>query len=297
VTFFANAWASDLGDGDSFVLAYSTNDSTYVDMFTIGATSDGGGYQSYSLPGTLSGTVYVRVKDTDHSPGSLSYDTVNVDHMYIRSELQPGDPPAAPSALNATAASATQIDLFWTDDAVDELGFQVERSSGGPDWEVIDSLGADITSYSNTGLTASTAYDYRVRAYNSSGSSDYSNIASATTSQPDNMHVGDLNGASNAVRNKWNGTVTITVHDSGHGPVEGATVSGSWSSGATGSGTCVTSADGTCSITKNNLKSNAGSVTFTVSSLSHGSFAYASGDNHDPDGDSNGTEIIIEKPQ
>jgi hypothetical protein len=79
--------------------------------------------------------------------------------------------------------------------------------------------------------------------------------------------------------------------------VEGATVSGSWSSGATGSGTCVTSADGTCSITKNNLKSNAGSVTFTVSSLSHGSFAYASGDNHDPDGDSNGTEIIIEKPQ
>jgi hypothetical protein len=45
-------------------------------------------------------------------------------------------------------------------------------------------VGAGVTSYVNTGLSASTAYTYRVRATNAAGDSAYSASAKATTSAP-----------------------------------------------------------------------------------------------------------------
>jgi hypothetical protein len=42
-------------------------------------------------------------------------------------------------------------------------------------------VGPNVTTYANTGLSANIAYRYRVRAYNAGGNSAYSNIASATT--------------------------------------------------------------------------------------------------------------------
>ena len=42
-------------------------------------------------------------------------------------------------------------------------------------------MGANTSSYSNTGLTRNTPYRYRVRAFNSGGNSAYSNIAKAKT--------------------------------------------------------------------------------------------------------------------
>lgn len=95
-----------------------------------------------------------------------------------------GDPPnAAPSNLVATAFSSTQIDLTWTDNSTNELSFLIERSlTSGSGFSNIYTSAADSTSYSNTGLTPSTTYYYRVRASNSGGYSAYSNEDSATTS-------------------------------------------------------------------------------------------------------------------
>ena len=56
------------------------------------------------------------------------------------------------------------------------------------------------------------------------------------------IHVGDLDGTATAAQNKWNATVTITVHDSGHSPITGVAVTGVWNDGASAS--CTTSADG-----------------------------------------------------
>lgn len=119
----------------------------------------------------------------------------------------------------------------------------------------------------------------------------------ATPSPASNMHVGDLDASSsNSNGNRWNAHVTITVHDDSENPVANATVSGSWSNGANGSGSCVTDGAGQCTITRNNVKGNRSSVTFTVTNVTHASNSYDAGDNHDPDGDSNGSTINVNRP-
>jgi hypothetical protein len=95
----------------------------------------------------------------------------------------PLPPPAAPTNLTATAISKSQINLSWADTSSNETGFRIERCKGATctNFALIATVGANVTSYSNTKLTASTTYRYRVYAYNANGSSAYSNIAAATT--------------------------------------------------------------------------------------------------------------------
>jgi hypothetical protein len=90
--------------------------------------------------------------------------------------------PTAPTSLAATTQSSSSIALTWTDKSSDETGFKVQRSLDGVNWSEVASLGSNVTSFTNTGLSASTTYSYRVYAYNSVGNSAFSNTASATTS-------------------------------------------------------------------------------------------------------------------
>jgi len=90
--------------------------------------------------------------------------------------------PAASSDLSATVFSATRIDLSWTDNSLNEDGFSIERKTGaGGTWAEITTVGANTTSYNSTGLSGSTNYFYRIRAYNLAGNSVFSNEDDATT--------------------------------------------------------------------------------------------------------------------
>lgn len=110
----------------------------------------------------------------------------NVRHIaagYGDSSIRIFEYDTAPSSLKATAVSSSQIDLSWKDNSNDETGFKVERkSSTSGSYSQISTVAAKGTSYSDTGLSASTTYSYRVKAYGASGDSNYSNEASATTS-------------------------------------------------------------------------------------------------------------------
>lgn len=82
----------------------------------------------------------------------------------------------APTHLTIIVISSTQIDLIWTDNSTGETGFIIERSAdSGGTWTEIGRVGANVTSYNDTTVTEGTTYTYRVRAYDSNGSSGYSN--------------------------------------------------------------------------------------------------------------------------
>ncbi len=87
--------------------------------------------------------------------------------------------------------------------------------------------------------------------------------------------------------------MTVTAHDATHGLLSGASVSGNWTGGATGVGSCTTDVTGRCNVTKSAIRKKSSKVTFTVSSVSQGTLTYTAGFNHDPDGDSNGTAITV----
>src|SRR2546422_7624191 len=93
-------------------------------------------------------------------------------------------PPTAPANLTAGAAGGTQINLSWTPstDNVGVTGYRLERCQGAGCSSFAQIATPAGTSYSDTGVAASTSYSYRVRATDAAGNlSGYSNTASATT--------------------------------------------------------------------------------------------------------------------
>ncbi|NJM94676.1 MAG: carbohydrate-binding protein, partial [Cytophagales bacterium] len=86
-----------------------------------------------------------------------------------------------PSALSASAIGSSQINLSWTDNSGNEDGFMIERKQGSGAFSQIATVGAGVSSFSNTGLSPSTSYTYQVRAYNAVGNSAYSNQSTAST--------------------------------------------------------------------------------------------------------------------
>ncbi|MBT9151724.1 MAG: hypothetical protein DDT40_01920 [candidate division WS2 bacterium] len=111
-------------------------------------------------------------------------------------------PQVVPNSLSATIVSATQINLVWLDNSADETGFEIERCTGAgcTAFALVHTTGANVTTWSNTGLAGGTLHRYRVRAINAVGNSTFSNIAEATTQTfnwifvTSTTHTGNLGG-------------------------------------------------------------------------------------------------------
>ena len=180
VTLSANAWSGGSSDGDQFRFEWWTDGSAYSEAFTV-SSADAGNVQSAVLPAATSGTVYVRVVDTDNGQGNSTTDTIFVDHLVIRVDNQPVTPPGAPTQLSANVLAYNQVDLAWTDNANDETAYEIQRAVSGGAFSTIATLSADAESYSDGTVAPNSGYDYRVRAVKGATPSAYSNVASATT--------------------------------------------------------------------------------------------------------------------
>ncbi|HUR60381.1 MAG TPA: fibronectin type III domain-containing protein, partial [Opitutaceae bacterium] len=130
----------------------------------------------------MSAAVYVGLAVTSHAPGSLCTATFSDVSLLGGGALPPPPaPPAAPTGLQATASSASEVELSWTDNSNDELMFRIERAVGGGAFTPFTTTGANVTRTRNTGLTPSTTYSYRVCAYSDAGNSAFSAVATVTT--------------------------------------------------------------------------------------------------------------------
>lgn len=130
-------------------------------------TGDDNTVQSAALPSSLSGTVYIRVQDTDRTKGRTSLDTIYVDQMFIRSQgFGPDTSPPSPNPMTWSAAphatSSTSISMTATaafDPSGVEYYFDCLTAGGGHDsgWQ-------SSPSYEDTGLAPNTTYTYTVTA-------------------------------------------------------------------------------------------------------------------------------------
>jgi len=87
----------------------------------------------------------------------------------------------APGNLKAVAVTRTRIDLTWQDNSIDELGFRIERKSTGSAYTEIAVVGANVSFYADSVPDTDKVYCYRVRAYNATGVSEYSNEATISS--------------------------------------------------------------------------------------------------------------------
>ena len=118
----------------------------------------------------------------------------------LRGEGGPADktPPTIPTNLQATAISSSQINLAWTvstDPAPSSglAGYRIYRCQGAgctPSTEIATST---PNSYSNTGLSPSTTYVYRVAAYDATGNPSNQSTSASATTQPSTTLKGDVN--------------------------------------------------------------------------------------------------------
>ena len=121
--------------------------------------------------------------------------------------------PTVPANLRAQAVSSSQINLTWTasTDNVGVTGYRIYRSST----QIATATG---TTYSSTGLSASTAYSYTVSAYDAAGkASGQSTAASTTTHAAATGAVGTVSNLSAAASGANSVTLSFTEVTDGAG--------------------------------------------------------------------------------
>ena len=157
---------------------------------TCTTTSESGGGVAYwatdqgSWNQSGSGGQGVLYKCTATNTWTQVYTPLTYPHPLANPGPPDTQPPTTPTNLSASAVSSSQINLTWTasTDNVGVAGYKIYRCTGSGCTPSSLLTTAPGTSYSDTGLSASTVYVYAVSAYDAAGNeSAKSTSASATT--------------------------------------------------------------------------------------------------------------------
>ncbi len=182
-------------------------------VFTGYASADGLAWQEAgTLTLALPAEIFAGLAVTSHNNGLLC--TATFAQLSLTGGSNPPAPPTAPTGLAATAVSATRIELQWADAASDETGFVIERAVGAGAFGEVQTVGANVTTWSDTSVAAATAYAYRVAARRGTAQSVFAATATATTpgTPPPTVFTSrDIGGVGHAGRTQESGgTVQLT---------------------------------------------------------------------------------------
>lgn len=175
-------WSDNSTDELSFKIERSLDNSTWSLIHTTAANAT-----SYSNSGLSPATLYYYRIYSSNATGDSA--------MVTDSETtQNPPPPSPPSGLAVTPRSESKLNLNWTDNSSDETFFEIHRSLDNITFSAVASSTVNAAAYSDTGLSPSTVYYYKVLATNGGGNSAFTSVVSATTTNGDPIAPSNLVG-------------------------------------------------------------------------------------------------------
>lgn len=178
-TFVAMTWNPSTDSGGSGLAGYEIyRGSNKIATVNAGTTT----YSDQGLSPNTQYTYHVRAFDNAGNHSNFS------NTLLVTTSGQHADttPPTTPQNLTANAVDEHSIHLTWsasTDSGGSGLaGYRIYREDAGNYTQIIGSVGANTTEYTDTGLQEGTTYRYKVKAIDNAGNmSNFSNVAEATT--------------------------------------------------------------------------------------------------------------------
>lgn len=171
-------------------LTVTAASSSQIDLSWSASTGSVAGYKIYRGGSFLKQVSSTSTSDTGLTASTQycytvsAYDAANNESAQSSQQcattLTTTSAPAAPSNVSATNITQTSATLSWTDNSNNETGFKIGTCSlpycsdigciCKAGFTEAGRVGANVTSYSLTGLSPSTSYRYYILAYNSAGS-------------------------------------------------------------------------------------------------------------------------------
>lgn len=165
------SWVDNEPDANEFVLEKSMN-MDFSNKTVINIDTDVTTYSDTDVTKLI--TYFYRIKAVKSASTDSGYSNVI--------EVLIPDFVAAPAELTANSKGTGEILLNWTDKSDNETRFVLDRSlNENMSDSVIIGIAMNVESYTDKNLDKNTKYFYRIRAVNENTSSDYSNMANATT--------------------------------------------------------------------------------------------------------------------
>jgi fibronectin type 3 domain-containing protein len=161
------------GPGTNQLRAYNASAGYAQEIYTSAQASNSrdalGNAAKFTVPTVADGEVFVGTSNALVAYGLLQHSTA---------------PPAAPSNLAASAFSGSVIQLTWKDNDTapnTATNYNIFESANGTNFTQVGTASAGATSFAVGGLQISTTYYFEIDAVNPVGTSGFSNVASATT--------------------------------------------------------------------------------------------------------------------